>query len=207
MIPKVINYCWFGGSEKPEIVCKCIESWKKYCPEWEIKEWNESNLDIEYILFMKEAYECKKWAFVSDVARLLIVYKNGGIYLDTDVELHGSLDKLLNVGAFYFFESIRNIATGLGFGAEKGHTSVKAMLSYYENSHFVSDGKMDMRPCPAINTNALKQRYHSFSQNGCRQYVEDILILSVAEYGELAEHHGTASWVEHKCGGEKPKGV
>lgn len=195
MIPKIIHYCWFGGNKKPDIVCKCIESWKKYCPDWEIREWNESNFDIECIPFMKEAYECKKWAFVSDVARLLIVYKYGGIYLDTDVELHASLDELLNVGAFYFFESIRNINTGLGFGAEKGHGSVKAMLNYYENIHFVSNGKMDLRPCPAINTNALKQRYHSLSQNGSRQLVEEILILSVSEYGTYAKHHGTASWV------------
>lgn len=78
MIPKIIHYCWFGGSEKPDIVKKCIASWKKFCPDWEIKEWNESNFDTSILPYMKEAYEMKKWAFVSDVARLLIIYQSGG---------------------------------------------------------------------------------------------------------------------------------
>lgn len=77
-IPKVIHYCWFGKNEKPDIVKKCIASWKKYCSDWEIKEWNEDNFDVTSIPYMKEAYEAKKWAFVSDVARLLIIYQSGG---------------------------------------------------------------------------------------------------------------------------------
>lgn len=95
MIPKVIHYCWFGGKEKPELVKKCIDSWKKYCPDWEIYEWNETNFDISLVVYMKEAYEMKKWAFVSDVARLMIIYLNGGVYLDTDVELTGSIETWL----------------------------------------------------------------------------------------------------------------
>lgn len=78
MIPKIIHYCWFGGNEKPDIIKKCIESWKKFCPDWEIKEWNETNFDVNAVPYMKEAYEMKKWAFVSDIARLLIVYQSGG---------------------------------------------------------------------------------------------------------------------------------
>ena len=95
MIPKKIHYCWFGKNPLPADVKKCIESWKKYCPDYEIIEWNESNFDITQNPFMKAAYENKAWAFVSDYARLKVVYDNGGIYLDTDVELLKSLDSLL----------------------------------------------------------------------------------------------------------------
>lgn len=196
MIPKVINYCWFGNSPKPAIVNECILSWKKYCPSWEIKEWNENNFDIMSIPYMREAYENKKYAFVSDMARLLIIYKNGGVYLDTDVELFSSLDEVVNVGAFYVFESIRNIGSGLGFGAEKEHSSVKAMLHYYEGRHFLENGKMNLVPCPAVNTEAFKRQYPEFSRNGKGQKVEDVLIFSSDEYNTFAKHHGTASWVD-----------
>ena len=100
MIPKVIHYCWFGGSELPEYVERCIQSWKKFCPDYQIKRWDESNYNFEKYPFCREAYEKKKWAFVSDVARLDIVYSEGGIYLDTDVELIKSLDDLLIEHAF-----------------------------------------------------------------------------------------------------------
>ena len=86
-IPKVIHYCWFGGNPKSEIILKCISSWKKFCPEYQIVEWNEQNFDVNAIPFMRDAYRAKKWAFVSDVARLKILYEHGGIYMDTDVEL------------------------------------------------------------------------------------------------------------------------
>lgn len=81
MIPRVIHYCWFGGNELPESAVKCIESWKKYCPDYEIKEWNESNFDINECDYVREAYEAKRWAFVSDYARFKILYENGGVYL------------------------------------------------------------------------------------------------------------------------------
>ena len=111
MIPKVIHYCWFGGNTKPASVLKCIESWKKYCPDYEIREWNEENFPVGDNLYCKQAYEAKKWAFATDYARLVIVYNNGGIYLDTDVEVikpdgtvikaksiesHDDLDKIVN---------------------------------------------------------------------------------------------------------------
>lgn len=81
MIPKIIHYCWFGGNPKPEIVNRCIESWRKFCPDWEIREWNETNFDVNAVTYMKEAYDMKKWAFVSDIARLLIIYQSGGSIL------------------------------------------------------------------------------------------------------------------------------
>ena len=117
-IPKVIHYCWFGGNPKPKLVQKCIHSWKKYCPDYEIIEWNESNFDISSCpLYVRQAYDVKKWAFVSDYARLKIIHTCGGIYLDTDVELIKSLDSLLEYNAFFGFEDGKYVATGLGFGA------------------------------------------------------------------------------------------
>ena len=96
MIPKKIHYCWFGGNPLPELAIKCIESWKKYCPDYEIIEWNESNFDVNALKYTKEAYENKKMAFVSDVARMYALVNIGGIYMDTDVELLKNLDELLN---------------------------------------------------------------------------------------------------------------
>ncbi len=196
MIPKVIHYCWFGGNKKPDIVIRCIESWKRFCPNWEIHEWNETNLDVLSVPYMKEAYEKKKWAFVSDVARLLIIYQYGGVYLDTDVELLDSIESWINNEAFYIFESNRNIATGLGLGASKGHGSVKAMLDYYEGKHFVINGKIKMIPCPVGNTESLVAKYSDFKRNGCTQQLKDIQVFSNKEYSLKAMHHGTATWVE-----------
>ena len=94
MIPKVIHYCWFGGNEMSELEKKCIESWKTQCPDYEIIRWDETNYDVTKNLYMQQAYAAKKWAFVSDYARLDILYQHGGIYLDTDVELLQSLNTL-----------------------------------------------------------------------------------------------------------------
>ena len=94
MIPKIIHYCWFGGKEKPEDVKRYIASWEKYCPDYEIKEWNESNFDIHENDYCREAYEAKKWAFVTDYVRLKALYEEGGFYMDTDVEVVKSLDPL-----------------------------------------------------------------------------------------------------------------
>ena len=80
LIPKVIHYCWFGRNKKSKSVLKCIQSWKKYCPDYEIIEWNEDNFDVNCIPFVKEAYDAEKWAFVTDYARLKIIFENGGIY-------------------------------------------------------------------------------------------------------------------------------
>ena len=196
MIPKIIHYCWFGGNEKPEIVKKCIDSWKIFCPEWEICEWNENNFDVTSVPYMKEAYEQKKWAFVSDVARLLIIYKSGGVYLDTDVEVIAPIDEWIEDEAFYIFESNRNIATGLGFGAVKGHKSVKAMLDFYKEKHFIVNGKVKTIPCPRGNTESLINEYKDLNRNGCRQQLDDVKILSNNDYLLKAIHHGAATWVD-----------
>lgn len=196
MIPKVIHYCWFGGNPKPEIIEKCIASWKTNCPDWEIKEWNESNYDVNAHPYTREAYEEKKWAFVTDVARLEIVDRHGGVYLDTDVELLDGLDSVMDCDAFYFFETDRNINSGMGFGAAAGHCTTKAMLSYYEGKHFVIREKLDLSPCPAKNTEALRSVYPAFQRNGQTQHIDGTAILSCSEYTLFAHHHGTMSWVD-----------
>lgn len=132
MIPKKIHYCWFGGKEKSKKTEQCIASWKKYCPDYEIIEWNESNFDIMQYDYLKWCHDNKKWAFLSDLARLLIIYQEGGIYYDTDVELIKKPDQLLKNEAFYGFENEQNIATGLGFGACMNHPSLLAMIRQYE---------------------------------------------------------------------------
>ena len=205
MIPKIIHYCWFGGNPKPEIIEKCIKSWRKHCPDWEIKEWNESNYDVNVHPYVKEAYEAKKWAFVSDVARLEIIYNCGGVYMDTDVELLGPLDRFIENDAFYIFETDRNIASGLGFGAKAGHCSLKEMFTSYEGRHFFVKGKQDLSPCPAKNTEALCSIYPDFRRNGKTQLLDGCLILSGGEYASFAHHHGTASWVEGNKGNHKFK--
>lgn len=155
MIPKVINYCWFGRNPLPDSVLKCMDSWKKYCPDYEIKQWNEDNFDIGKSEYAKEAYEAKKWAFVSDYARLDIIYNNGGIYLDTDVELIRNLDPLLKNKCFLGIEQPSHlISTGLGFGAEKKNENIKEMLDEYKNTHFtLKKDIFDKTPCPYRNTN------------------------------------------------------
>ena len=130
MIPKKIHYIWFGKGEKNERVKHCIESWKKYLPDYEIIEWNEDNFDINYNDFTKSAYENKKWAFVSDVARLWVLYNEGGIYMDTDVEVYKPLDEFLNNEGFTGFEDVHYPVTAT-LGAVKGNPVIKMMLDYY----------------------------------------------------------------------------
>lgn len=158
MIPKVIHYCWFGGNPKPPIIEKCIKSWKKYCPDYEIIEWNEKNFNVNCCDYVKEAYEAKKWAFVSDFARLKIVYDNGGIYLDTDVELIKPLENFLKYDSFFGFEDTQHINTGLGFGSVKHNPVLEVMLDDYLELHFWKpDGTYNTTPCPQTNTLSLNK--------------------------------------------------
>lgn len=162
-IPKVIHYFWFGRGPKTKLIKKCLKSWKKYCPDYEIKEWNEDNFDVCSCDYAKEAYEAKKWAFVSDYARLWAIYNYGGIYLDTDVELIRSLDTLLQEKAFFASEEGGYINSGLGFGAQKHNSLVKYLLDEYYDIHFArTDGTLDMTPCPVRQTRRIKEKYKNF---------------------------------------------
>ena len=105
MIPKTIHYCWFGGNPLPEMAIKCIESWKKFLPDYEIKQWDESNFDVNMIPYAAEAYKAKKYAFVSDFARFWILYNYGGLYFDTDVEVIKPMDNIIAKGPFMVCEN------------------------------------------------------------------------------------------------------
>lgn len=156
-IPKVIHYCWFGGGELPPLAEKCIKSWKKFCPDYEIIRWDETNFDISANRYAKEAYDAKKWAFVSDYVRLFVMYKYGGIYLDTDVELIKPLDELIAENGFMGYEQSGNVSTGLGFACEKGNELVLALLRDYDDIPFLlPDGTYDITPCPDRNTETMK---------------------------------------------------
>lgn len=150
MIPKKIHYCWFGGKPLPKKAQRCIASWKKFCPEYEILRWDESNFDLNQNDYVRHCYETGKWAFLSDYARLAIVAEQGGIYLDTDVELIRSPDSLLENEAFYSFENESSVNTGQGFGAIAHHPTVEAMKQQYEALDVT-----DIRACPYYNTAAL----------------------------------------------------
>ena len=147
MIPKIIHYCWFGCGPLPELAQKCIASWKKYLPDYEIKEWNEDNFDVNIIPYTAEAYQAKKYAFVSDYARFWILYRYGGIYFDTDVEVIRPIDDIIERGNFMGFEtdpkpqlkadaSEASVAPGLGLGVNPGLGLIKKMLDFYEGRHF-----------------------------------------------------------------------
>lgn len=156
MIPKVIHYCWFGHNRLPSNTKRYIETWKRYCPDYEIKEWNESNFDIDCCRFVRQAYDNRAWAFVSDYARLKIIYDHGGIYMDTDVELLRNLDFLLDDAFFACISQIDSLcSTGLGYGAEAGNPVVKEMMKVYESMSFDPEKKEEIA-CPHINDSVIR---------------------------------------------------
>ena len=170
MIPKIIHYCWFGGKPLPELACKCIESWKKYLPEYEIIRWDENTFDINSNPYVKEAYENKKFAFVTDYVRLYAIYTQGGIYMDTDVEVRKPLDQFLKHQAFSGFESYHDIPTGI-MASEKGFQGIKDQLDYYNDRHFIKeDGSFDMTTNVVTITNYYKER--GLKRNNTFQVIE-----------------------------------
>lgn len=148
MIPKTIHYCWFGRNPLPQKAKHCIDSWRKYFPDYEIIEWNEDNFDVNQIPYTADAYAAKKYAFVSDFARFKILYDNGGLYFDTDVEVIAPMDDVIAVGAFMGFELNPDpkskqypcgaVAAGLGLGAEQGLPFYKEVIEYYTNTKFTT---------------------------------------------------------------------
>ena len=173
-IPKTIHYCWLGRNPKPESVLKCIASWKKYCPDYEIIEWNEDNLDIDSHLYSRQAYDAKAWAFATDYFRLWIVYTYGGIYLDTDVQIIKPLDPLLRNKAFMGFENEESIASGLGFGAEAGSAFLAENMKAYESVAFINpDGTYNRLPAPAYSTEVAR-RHGLTNDTGKIQTVLDL---------------------------------
>lgn len=155
MIERTIHYCWFGGNELPNSVVECINSWGKYCPDYKIVQWNETNYNFKKNQFMLDAYNDGKYAFVSDYARLDIIYNNGGIYLDTDVELIKNLDDLLSLDMYLGFELPGAINTGVGFGAKKNHPFILENLKQYDNL----DYKINKETCVYYTGRAIEDYY------------------------------------------------
>lgn len=171
MIPKKIHYCWFGRGEKPKLAQKCIASWKKYMPDYEIIEWNEDNFDVNMNAYTKMCYEQKKYAFLSDYIRLIVVEQHGGIYFDTDVEAVRNFDDLLDCSAFFGFETEKYANTGEGFGSEPGNRIVKQMIQEYAP---LLDGQHGTIGCPHLNTDALLK--FGLIQNGQKQELSDAIV-------------------------------
>lgn len=175
-IPRIIHYFWFGKKEKPDIVKRCIESWHKFCPDYEIKEWNEDNYDVSKNRFSGEAYREGKWAFVTDYARLDVIYANGGIYFDTDVEVIRTLDDLLYNKAFFGMGNYGRIATGLGFGSIRESLILKELLAVYENKSFYRvDGEPDLTTNTMKETPVFEKR--GFVQEDKFQMIEGMVIF------------------------------
>lgn len=136
-IPKIIHYCWFGHNEMPQAIKDCMASWKKFFPDWQIIEWNEFNYDVHKIPYTSDAYNFKKWAFVSDYARCDVLYQYGGVYLDVDVEFIKPLpEELLKLRGFCGFEGSGKIGPGLIWGMQKGDALLKDIMESYQTEHF-----------------------------------------------------------------------
>lgn len=214
-IPKIIHYCWIGSAEKPQSVQYCIDSWKKYCPDYEIIEWNENNYDFTKNQYMREAYEAKKWGFVPDYARLDIIYNHGGIYLDTDVEIIKNFDDLLEKKAFIGFENTGTeelfVNCGQGFGSISKNPLIKEMRDFYDNMHFCEkDGTLNMLPSPHFTTKVLCD--NGLVRNDITQNLDNIVVYNSEVLcpknfttGDInitkdtySIHHFTASWLDEK---------
>lgn len=153
MIPKIVHYCWFGTKELPEDAKKCIASWRRYLPDYKFKEWNQSNFDLDLYPYAREAFDSRKFAFVTDVVRLYALYHEGGIYMDTDVEVLKRYDPFLHHTAFSGFETDVSFPTGT-MAAEKGSLWAKELLDQYDGKHFIKeDGSMDL----TTNTHTITQ--------------------------------------------------
>lgn len=193
MIPKKIHFCWFGGNPKSALILFCIETWKKVLPEFEIIEWNESNFNIDACAFVRDAYNNKKWAFVSDYVRAYALYHHGGIYLDSDVEIRRGLDEFLHHGAFSGFEKKGMSFTAL-WGAQKGHHWPKAVIEDYEQKEFTAI------PNTITITELLRDKYGINPEIDVLQsYNNDIFIYPSSYFcvdiPNYAVHHFEGSWM------------
>ena len=197
MIPKKIHFCWFGKNKKTEFINYCIRSWRFYLEDYEIIEWNESNFDIEASIFVRQAYNNSKWAFVSDYVRAFVLYHHGGIYLDTDVEIKCSLDSFLQHKAFSGFESIGYPFTAV-WGSEKNHIWPKEILEYYNMKE-----KLDLITNTKIISKYLIEKYSVDPYSNLTQKLDDGIIIYPNYYfctqvvNNYAIHHFTGTWLEN----------
>lgn len=205
MIPKKIHYVWVGGNPKSKEIKKCIKTWKKHFKDYEIIEWNEDNFDLHENKYIEQAYQAKKWAFVSDYIRAKVIYEQGGIYLDTDVLAVNDLDNLLKDKAFIGFENKQDISAAI-FGAQAGHPWIKDILDYYKDRNFTFDKKNQLA---GVNTlfvsDILKNKYHLKPNNkeqwlnyGIHVYPDGVLCNPSKDSRTI--HLFTGTWME----GDKP---
>lgn len=210
MIPKIIHYCWFGRNPIPDEFKHYMDSWKKYCPDYRVMEWNEDNFDLSSNAFVREAYENRKWAFVTDYVRLYVLYHYGGVYMDTDVELMRPLDGFLEEHAFSGFEKENAVPTGIMAG-EKGLPVIGELLAPYENRHFIlPDGSMDLHTNVEDITDYFVKA--GLVLNGRKQTVRGFTFYPTEYFCPLnnrtfelnrtdhtyAIHHFAGSWIEDK---------
>ncbi len=202
MIPHIIHYCWFGHNPKPKLIQNCIESWRRHCPDWEIMEWNEDNYDVYANEYTKEAYNNKKWAYVSDYARFDVLNRYGGVYFDTDVELLKPIPEyLLNEEAFTGFETPDKVAPGLVYGTVSGQDFLKEILARYAQIEFsLNETVVD------IVSQLLAEG--GFTGNNLDQTVKGVRIMPTEYFGcfnheiqafektenTISIHHYYASW-------------
>ena len=211
MIPQTIHYCWFGHGEMPQLAKDCISSWHRYLPEWRYKLWNEDDFDVNSVPYTKEAYEAKKYAFVSDYVRLYALDKEGGVYLDVDFEVYKPFDDLLHWNAFAGFEGSKYAPLMMGVIASRPKgVWVKEQLDHYQGRHFVnSDGSLDLTTNVKFVTERMKM--NGFVQNGKEQDYKDLHVFPVdyfcprqttGEYfrteNTYCEHRGLDSWADSK---------
>lgn len=204
-IPKIIHYGWFGGKPIPKHLQAYIDTWKKFCPDYQIIRWDESNYDISKNRYMKQAYEVKKYAFVSDYMRLDVVKNYGGVYLDTDIELLKSLDDLL---CYDFFCGLESSYFGtMAYGARCGHPLLGKLLQPYEDIDFIHNGVLNETPCPIYNTQVLVAE--GFCQediyqlrNGCAVFPKEVFysgghlsLPGTRSKNSFSIHHYDGSWV------------
>lgn len=208
MIPKKIHYCWFGGKELPAEAVRCIESWREFCPGYEIKEWNESNFDIDCLPYVREAYDARKYAFVSDVARLMALDREGGVYMDTDMELTAGLDGFLDCDSFCGFEDDENINAAI-IGAQPGTPWIAELIDSYKGRHFLKpNGHLDVTTIVTVMTRHLMSK--GLRNDGTMQHIPEVVTAYPKDWfypksystGETVItsnthgiHHCVASWV------------
>ena len=208
-IDKLIHYCWFGNSEIPEHLQKCIDSWKHYCPDYKLVRWDESNYDISKNKYMKDAYDAKMWGFVSDYARLDVIYNYGGFYLDTDVELIKTLDGLRGNSMYCGFENNHFVSFGIGYGAIRGHRIIKKILDVYDKLLFDISHGLPI-PCPVYQSGVLSDE--GVKMNNMFQQFDDFTVYPsevLAPFGPhrigsgitkntVSIHHYDASWAPNR---------
>lgn len=203
-IPKIIHYCWFGRGPKSSDILYCMDSWRKYFPDYEIREWNEDSFDVSVTAYTRQAYDMGKWAFVSDYARLYIIYHYGGIYFDTDVEVRKDFRHMLSEKEYMGFENVTNnpnaktVATGLGFAAEPGNPLIRALMEDYHGADFTdSDGKPDLTPCSVRNTRLLKKM--GLKTDGSMQTIGNLVIYPFDYFCGMDMANGHLHLTENTC--------